>query len=177
MKILTIPNLLTFSRLLMVPAFVWACKVRRSTALAVILLLLSALTDFLDGRIARRFNMVSSLGKILDPIADKVTQGTILICLLGSFPALWVPTALMVAKEAFVGITSLMTFKRMGRVEGAEMHGKIATAALDALVLIHLVWADIPGALSHALIGVTVALMLISLFLYGRKNLGILRHG
>ena len=73
-KILTIPNLLSLFRLLLIPAIIWLYTVRKDYFTAGALLILSGLTDLADGFIARRFNAVSNVGKILDPIADKLTQ-------------------------------------------------------------------------------------------------------
>ena len=80
-KILTIPNLLSCLRLALIPCFVWAYLVRRDPRLTVALLLLSGLTDIADGFIARHYDMVSNLGKVLDPLADKLTQAAMLVCL------------------------------------------------------------------------------------------------
>ena len=172
-RIITVPNLLTLSRLLMVPLFVWA-YFKRPGPLPAVILALSAITDLLDGQIARRFHQVSDLGKLLDPIADKFTQGTMLICLLKRFPKFRVPLGLMLVRESFVGITSLLAFRHSGKVEGAEMHGKIATVLLDAMALSHLIFPDMPGALSDALTAATTAAMAVSFALYAKKNLGIL---
>ena len=173
-KILTIPNMLTTLRILLVPVFI-RVYFHNPGALPVAVLALSALTDLLDGQIARRFNQVSDLGKLLDPVADKLTQGAMLICLLTRFPRFWIPLALMILREAFVGVTSLLAIKKSGRVEGAEVHGKIATVLLYALALSHLLFNDIPEALSNALIVVTTVAMATSFVLYAKKNLKIMR--
>ena len=173
-KVITVPNMLTTLRILLVPAFIRA-YFRRPGLVPVLILALSALTDLLDGQIARRFNQVSDLGKLLDPIADKLTQGAMLICLLKRFPHFWIPVALMLVRETFVGITSVLAIKKSGRVEGAEMHGKVATVFLYVLVLSHLIFGDMPAAVSDAMIAVTTAVMAVSFALYARKNLGILR--
>ena len=76
----TIPNLLSFFRILLIPAFAVLFS-KGQLVWAVVMLALSGLSDFFDGKIARRFNQVSELGKILDPIADKLTQATIAIML------------------------------------------------------------------------------------------------
>lgn len=174
-RIFTIPNILTTVRILLVPVFIWA-YFHRPGVLPVAVLALSALTDLLDGQIARRFNQVSDLGKLLDPIADKLTQGAMLICLLKRFPRFWIPLILMIVREAFVGITSLLAIKKSGHVEGAEMHGKVATVLLYAMVLSHLLFNNMPGAVSNALILVTTVAMVVSFVLYAKKNLGIMRR-
>ena len=165
--------MLTTLRLLLVPVFIWA-YLRRPGALPIVILSVSVLTDIIDGQIARRFNQVSDLGKLLDPIADKLTQGAILICLVSRFPAIWAPLILMVFREAFVGITSVLAIRKSGKVEGAEMYGKVATVVLDVMVLAHLLFPAIPAVWSNALIAVTTVAMGISFALYGKKNLKIL---
>ena len=175
-RVFTIPNLLSLLRLLMVPLFVWTYTVRQDGLLTALVLALSGLTDILDGQIARRYGMVSDVGKILDPIADKVTQGAMMICLLTRFPAMWVPLILLIVKEAFVGITNLMLIRETRRVDGAEMHGKVTTCFLYGMMLIHLLWGGIPNGLSIALIVITTLVMLMSFWLYGMRNIARLKR-
>ena len=120
--------------------------------------------------------MVSDLGKMLDPIADKVTQGVVLICLVTRFPAMWAPLVLLVVKEAFVGITNLMIIERTGRIDGAAFHGKVATVFLDGLMLAHLLWGNMPAAVSIALVTLTTIFMLLSLWLYAMTNIAKLKR-
>ena len=175
-RLFTVPNLLSLLRLLMVPLFVWTYTIRHDGVLTALVLAISRLTDILDGQIARRYNMVSDVGKILDPIADKITQGAMLICLLTRFPAMWVPLILLIVKEAFVGITSLMVMRETGRVEGAEIHGKVTTCFLYGLMLVHLLWHSSPNGLSIALIVMTTLVMLMSFWLYGMRNIARLKR-
>lgn len=170
-RLFTIPNLLTMLRILIIPLFIWTYIVKRDTLMTALVLGVSGLTDILDGQIARRFNMVSDLGKLLDPIADKATQGAMLICLVTRFPVMWIPLGLLAVKEAFVGITSVLMIQETGKVEGAEYHGKVTTVLLYGMMLVHLLWGDIPSGLSIALIVITVLMMLISMVLYGLKNI------
>ena len=97
-KIWTIPNVLSFFRLLLVPFIIWAYVGLHNNPLTITLLAVSALTDILDGQIARRFNMVSDLGKALDPVADKLTQVCIVLCLAFTYPLLWVLLGLCVLR-------------------------------------------------------------------------------
>ena len=87
---LTVPNLLSLIRIFLIPAFA-VLYYKGHIGWAVLMLALSGISDFLDGKIARRFNQVSELGKILDPVADKLTQITIAvmlyICLLYTSPS------------------------------------------------------------------------------------------
>ena len=84
-NIFTIPNILSMFRLLLLPVIVYMYMNQKDYVLTGILLLISGLTDLLDGYIARTFNMMSDLGKILDPVADKATQAVVLLCLMTRF--------------------------------------------------------------------------------------------
>ena len=175
-RILTIPNLLSFFRLCLIPVFMWLYCVEKNYLWTGIILILSGLTDTVDGIIARKFNMISDLGKVLDPIADKLTQAAMLFCLLTRFPLMIAPLALMVVKEFFMGVTGLLVIRKTGEVFGADWHGKVNTWLLYAMMILHVFWYNIPDTVSRVLIGICVVMMLISLVLYGRHNLKALKE-
>ena len=175
-RILTIPNLLSLFRLCLIPVFMWLYCVEKNYLWTGIVLIISGLTDTVDGIIARKFNMISDLGKVLDPIADRVTQAAMLFCLLTRFPLMIAPLALMVVKEFFMGVTGLMVIQKTGKVFGADWHGKVNTWLLYAMMILHVFWYNIPDIVSKVLIGICVVMMLISLVLYGRHNLKALRE-
>ena len=175
-RILTIPNLLSFFRLCLIPVFMWLYCVEKNYLWTGIILILSGLTDTVDGIIARKFNMISDLGKVLDPIADKLTQTAMLFCLLTRFPLMIAPLALMVVKEFFMGVTGLLVIRKTGEVFGADWHGKVNTWLLYAMMILHVFWYNIPDTVSRVLIGICVIMMLISLVLYGRHNLKALKE-
>ena len=79
--------------------------------------------------------MVSDLGKILDPIADKLTQAAMLLCLLISFPLMLFPLLLMACKELFMAVTGTLIIRKTGMVPGAAWHGKAATVLLYTCLL------------------------------------------
>lgn len=175
-KVLTVPNLLSAFRIALLPLFVWIYGVKENYIAAGWILILSGVTDIADGFIARHFHMVSNVGKILDPIADKMTQGIVLICLIFHFPLMLAPLALMALKEIFVGSTGLMVIRRTGHVFGANWHGKIVTCLLDAMLLLHIVWYDIPSEVSNTTIVICIVMMLVSLILYGVRNMRALKE-
>ena len=164
-KIWTIPNLLSFLRLVLIPVIVWLYVGEKNYPAAAVVLVISFLSDLADGFIARHFHMTSDLGTALDPIADKLTQGVLLICLASRFPWMWVPVALMVVKEAYSGFSRLKLLRR-GQIYGAAWHGKISTALLDVLVVLHVLWYNIPAGISNPSIGICTAFMLFSFILY-----------
>ena len=115
-KIITLPNILSLVRLLLIPVFcvVYVSMGKYKPAAAI--LLLSGLTDVVDGFVARRFNMVSDLGKVLDPAADKLTQLAVLACLISRFKRMSLPCIMLAAKELISGISSALAVKKTGLV-------------------------------------------------------------
>ena len=94
----SIPNLLSYFRLLLIPVFI-VLYVHEEFTAALITLAVSGLSDILDGRIARKYNMVTDLGKVLDPVADKLTQCAMMLCVAMRYPAMWWLLGLHVVKE------------------------------------------------------------------------------
>ncbi len=174
--IFTIPNLLSFIRLALIPVIAWLYCARRDGLMAGIVLIISGATDLADGYIARRFHMISDLGKILDPVADKLTQAVMLICLLFSFPWMAVPIALMAAKEIFMSVTGIIIIRRTGIVTGANIYGKIATFLLYAMILLHFFWPGITHAISIASVAACTAAILVSFASYAMQNIRLLRE-
>lgn len=172
-KILTVPNLLSFLRLGLVPLFTYLYIFRAEYSKVLFLLVLSAITDVLDGFIARRFDMVSDLGKALDPLADKLTQAAILFCLVERFPLMLLPLSLLVVKESCCAILSLAAIERTDTVDSADWHGKLNTALLYALSALHLAFPGISPAFSNAFILVCTGVMSLSFALYIRRFLRI----
>ena len=124
-KIFTIPNLLSFLRLVMILWFVWEYLDQENSIGTALILLLSGFTDTIDGWIARRFNMVSNLGKALDPVADKLTQIAMIACLVIRFPHMWVVLGVLVVKE-FTHVVPLSL--RSGSIGYSEAHTGRLTA-------------------------------------------------
>ena len=84
---LTVPNAMSVFRILVIPFFAYFFLKGNLTA-AIVALGLSGLSDALDGMIARHFNQITELGKMLDPLADKLTQGTVAICIAVHYPSI-----------------------------------------------------------------------------------------
>lgn len=130
---LTVPNLLSLFRLILIPVYVHIYLNARQPAdytLAATILAVSCLTDAVDGKIARKYNMISNLGKVLDPFADKVTQFALTLCLSVRYPILNPVLALFVIKEAFQLIAVIVNLRRGKVLSGALMAGKLCTAVL-----------------------------------------------
>lgn len=169
-QIWTIPNILSMFRLCLIPLIIWLYCEKGAYGWTAAVLLLSGATDIADGYIARHFHMISDFGKILDPVADKCTQGAMLICLLTRFPLMWIPLALLILKELFMALSGVLVIRRTGEVMGAKWHGKVTTCLLWALMLFHVLWPDIPATISAISVAACVGMMLLSLVLYGIRN-------
>ena len=175
-QIFTIPNLLSMFRLLLIPVIAWLYCEEENYSLTAGVLLLSGATDVVDGFIARRFDMVSDLGKVLDPVADKLTQAVALGCLLLRFhPLRWLLGALVV-KETIMTVMGILVIRRTGAVHSAAWHGKLATCILYAVIFTHIVWYDVPATVSELLTAAGVAAILLSLALYMMQHIKRLRE-
>lgn len=175
-RIFTIPNLLSVLRLCLIPLCVWLYCWEKEYLMTAGLLVLSGLTDIADGFIARHFHMVSNIGKVLDPIADKLTQATMLICLVTRYRHMLIPFLLMAVKELFAAITGWLAIKKTGKVFCAEWHGKVATVLLYTMLFLHLLWPNVPPVFSDVLIAVCCAAILLSFVLYGVHNLRMIAN-
>ena len=138
-EIFTIPNLLSLIRLILIPIYVLIYINANNSfdyTLAAAILAISCLTDLMDGKIARRFNMISTLGKILDPLADKATQLALILCLTARHPILWYLVALFVLKEGFQLIAGGINLHKGIMLKGALLSGKICTTILFISLII-----------------------------------------
>lgn len=132
-EVLTIPNLLSIFRLLLIPVYMVIYLKAQETKdyiIAGVILALSCLTDLVDGKIARKFNMITSLGKFLDPLSDKITQFTLILCLAIRYPVLWSILSLFVIKELFQLIAGALAAHHGYILKGALFTGKVCTTIL-----------------------------------------------
>ena len=158
-QIFTIPNLLSTFRIVL--AFVFLAAFYQSGAsgrsnLLTAIILLSALTDFLDG-------------KILDPIADKITQGVLILCLMKEYSLLKWLFLLFAVKEAFMGIVGVKVLKKTQENKGAMWYGKVCTAFFYLVMLILLFIHDLPMNIANTLILACSFFMALSFILYAKR--------
>ena len=153
---LTIPNLLSLTRILITPVIAYLF-ISDMKIPAVIILAVSALSDTFDGQIARKFNQVSALGKILDPVADKIQQITIAVILLIEFlgsensfmKAFGYVFIVFLAKEAIMLIGGLVMLLLGIRPGAAEIYGKLATVCFYVGMVVILLFGPEVGAFSQ----------------------------
>ncbi len=165
-QVFSIPNLLSFFRILLIPVIVYLYVYLDSPEWTLLVITLSGITDVLDGLIARKFNMITDFGKAIDPVADKLTQTAILLCLVIRFPLMLLLLVFMVVKEGVALVLRIIIFKRTESVHGAEWHGKVNTVLLYLIMCIHVIWYNIPSKISFILIATSFNMMLLSSILY-----------
>ena len=147
-EILTIPNLLSLFRLVLIPVYVYLYLHAVEPFhfyTAGMVMAVSCLTDAVDGKIARKFNMVSTLGKILDPLADKLTQLALTVCLSLKYPVLHPVLFLFVVKELFQLVLGIIHLLRGKMLPGALMAGKICTTVLFVSLITLVLFPALPG--------------------------------
>lgn len=165
-QILTIPNLLSLIRLLMIPVIIWLYCEKEDYLAAAIMTVLSGLTDIADGIIARKFHLVSDLGKILDTIADKLTQAALIFCLISKFEwMLWL-FIFFAVKEITMGISGLIVIKKKDVVNSSQWFGKLATVVLYAVMILLFLFPGISTAWANAMILLCAAVLLLSMVKY-----------
>ncbi|MBQ9734291.1 MAG: CDP-diacylglycerol--glycerol-3-phosphate 3-phosphatidyltransferase [Clostridia bacterium] len=149
---MNLPNKLTILRIIMIPLFVaifYITAIPYNYVISAVIFTLAALTDFLDGHIARKYNLITNLGKFLDPIADKVLVSTALIIMLLPFPGEGVilpfyaaiAVAVILARELVVSGFRMVAASK-GAVLAADWSGKVKTFVQDVAVIVLLVGAD-----------------------------------
>jgi len=132
-EILSIPNLLSLFRLALIPVYIIIYVNATDPChyyLSAGILAVSCLTDLIDGKIARRYNMITTLGIMLDPFADKATQFVMILCLALRYPILWYLIGTFVIKEGFQLIAGTLILRKGKILDGALLIGKICTTIL-----------------------------------------------
>lgn len=165
----TIPNMLSLFRLLLIPVYVviyLKADDYADYALAAGILAVSCITDMIDGKIARHFNMISTVGKFLDPVADKATQFTLTVCLAIKHPVLWNLAVLFVIKEGFQLVAGIVQFRKGKMLTGALLTGKLCTVILFISLTVLVLLPDMDPKVINAITIVDALFMLTSLAHY-----------
>ena len=166
-QIWTIPNLISLFRLLLIPLMVglyWKAK----TVAALVVFGVSALSDIADGQIARRCNMVTDLGKMLDPLADKLTQAAALVCAARTHPQLFFLLGFMAMKELVQAAIGARSMKKTGQAFSAKWFGKACTVITTACLMAIFAFPGLPDAAVNGMLILCAVTMLLSLALYAK---------
>lgn len=161
-RILTLPNILSFFRLMLIPLIVYLFETEQYWW-AFGALLLSGATDVVDGWIARTFHLVSDFGKALDPVADKLTQIAVLFCLMRDY---WWVLAVLIFKEVFIGVMTLIALNKTGSVYSAGWYGKLCTVVIYLSMFILILWQPIIGSAPNPTFVLIDSLLIVALVLF-----------
>lgn len=174
MSSLNLPNALTLVRVLLVPVLVAALTVEGGDALAATVFALASATDALDGWLARRRESVTTFGKVMDPVADKLLVAAALIALVSlDRVAAWVALVIIVREFAVTGLR--VAAGQQGVVMPASSWGKAKTMVQVAAIFVLIVAPDSGAAWVQALVYATVAVTLVSgidYFVSFRRRIG-----
>ena len=177
-EIMTIPNLLSCLRLAVIVPLV-KFIIEENYIWAGAMLLISAVSDMFDGMIARRFNQVTQLGKLLDPIADKLTLIAVVVSLSVVDRAVLCFAAALFIKEMLMLIGGYIMLKAGVRPPASKWYGKTSTVifyvSVAVIVLLRAIWGILNYTLSIVLFSITTAAMLFSLIMYSRYFFEVVR--
>ncbi|MBQ7955683.1 MAG: CDP-alcohol phosphatidyltransferase family protein [Lachnospiraceae bacterium] len=165
----TIPNIMSYFRIALIPIFCWLYLTAQTEIdyyKAGGVVIISTLTDFFDGLIARKFQMITELGKCIDPLADKLTHGALVGCLASKYTLLWAVFATMVIKEIYMLIRGWFMLKQNKKLPGALWFGKVSTAVLFGVICLLLFWLEMPMTLANGLIILCIALLVFAWIMY-----------
>ena len=165
-----IPNILCYIRIILIPIFV--ITYLKATDLkdyyvASAIIILSGLTDFADGYIARRFNMVTEIGKLIDPVADKLSQAAILLVLMIKIEYMYLFVILFVIKELFMAINKYVLFRRGKKLDVAQWYGKVSTAVFYVAMVVIILMPTLGTVWVNTLVVISAGFMILSLVMYG----------
>ena len=179
----SIPNILSVFRILLIPVFVIlyldeGVLTEKSGYLPGAVLALSAATDYFDGLIARKFNMITEFGKILDPIADKLTQVVVGVCVVIKHhenTALIILMSIVMLKETLMAIFSLRLLKIGKRPSQAKWYGKLGTFAFY-LVMMLIILFNLEQWIITTMVAVVAVIMIFAFVNYGKFYLKTLNN-
>ena len=170
-EIFSVPNVLSLLRIMLIPLYV-VIYLQASEPMhyyiSAGILAVSCLTDLIDGQIARKFNMITTVGKIIDPFADKATQFTLILCLAirRNLPLLWGMIVLFIIKESFQLIAGSIILHKGKILKGAVLPGKICTAVLFLTLVLMIMLPFLSDKVINTLCLVDSIFLLISFTAY-----------
>lgn len=171
-EICTVPNLLSALRLCLAIVFLGIFErygVGEYRTVLALIIVAAAATDVLDGRIARSFDSVSRVGRILDPVADKAMQGVMLAYLVPRYPLAKLVLILFVIKECYMTVTGWKVLMETKETIEVQWHGKLNTVVTYVVVLNLLVGPRIPYSTCNVLIGACAVCMAMSFGMYATQ--------
>lgn len=160
-----IPNILSAFRIVLIPFFVWQ-MLQGNTLYAGLILVGSGFTDLLDGFLARRFGWISNLGKVLDPVADKLTQAAVSFTLMLLLRHYWYFFAFMIAKDFVMLVLGGYLLVKGVTLDGAQWFGKLSTAVYYGATILIVLFPALPQWTVITLLSLASLCALIAALLY-----------
>lgn len=160
-----IPNILSFFRITLIP-FYFNAILNHQMLDAGLILILSGITDFLDGLLARRFNWITKLGALLDPLADKLTQTAISLSFIFLIKEYAIYFWIILTKDAIMLLASFFALQNKLEVSSAKWFGKVATFAFYVVMILIILIPNLPNTLIHTMLTVVVGLSIFSMLMY-----------
>ena len=167
-EIFSIPNILSYIRIVLIPVFCYiyiTAEDNTDYVKAFLIIAVSSITDFLDGKIARKFDMVTELGKIIDPVSDKLNHAAFALCLAFKYTLMRVLIVLMLVKEGYMAYMGIRDLKKGKMMNGAMWYGKVCTAGMFIGFLILLLFYNMPLIVANCII---ITMMILMLFAFGK---------
>jgi cardiolipin synthase len=174
-QIFSIPNILSFIRILLIPVIIVLYCTFNQHIIAAGVVVLSALTDVVDGFIARRYNMITDLGKFLDPLADKLTQAAMIICVATKNWWIVFLLVIMLVRELLLFIWGLLFFKKNDAVNSSRWYGKLSTVVVYLSMFVIFLLPTLGIEIIKTLFSVCVVVVALSAVLYGNFYLTLFR--
>lgn len=175
----TIPNILCYVRLALIPVFI-TMYIRADEPSeylqAALIVVASGLTDFLDGFIARNMNMVTELGKLIDPLADKLTQAALIFVLVLKIRWMFLLLILFVVMQLFMLIAGLAMLKKGKKLDGAKWFGKISTTVFYITMIFLVAIPTLNPKVTNGLMFICGIFLFLSFVLYVREYVYMYRE-
>ncbi len=165
----SIPNILCYIRFMLIPVFVVMyirAQSPKEYLQAAAVVFVSGLTDFLDGFIARTFHMVTELGKLIDPMADKLTQAALIFVLVVKIKWMFLLLILFVVMQLFMLFAGIFMLRKGRKLNGAKWFGKVSTTVFYAVMLILVAIPALENRYTNVLMLVCGCFFLLSFLLY-----------
>jgi len=175
----SIPNILCYIRFMLIPVFVVQyirAQEPREYYQAAAVVLVSGLTDLLDGFIARTFDMVTELGKLIDPLADKLTQAALIFVLIVKIKWMFLLLILFVIMQLFLLVAGLAMLKKNKKLDGSKWFGKVSTTVFYAVMLVLVAIPNLNQKIVNIMLLICGAFLALSFALYVREYIRMYRE-
>ena len=164
-----LPNILSSIRIALVPVFVFMyfTETGEVKTWALSVYVVAFITDILDGYIARKYNLISNIGKVLDPLGDKLMMTAALVCMtISERLPVW-PVAVVVAKESLMGLGGIIIHRRAkAEIPPSNIFGKTATVVFVVACVVLMVFPQLPDIYATSLIALAIGLTFAALLSY-----------